>query len=115
MSVRPKRKISLRELDENFNKSDIDDSDNDPNFSLNEDVPDEDNEDFHQVRYQLTLNEEQEHQKDLVGESVETQSWDIWTGKQQRFLYTGQGGLKIDLSSDVSPKTIFAKLVDLEV
>ena len=49
MSVRPKRKISLRELDENFNESDIDDSDNDPNFSPNEDVPDEDDEDLHQV------------------------------------------------------------------
>ena len=61
MSVRPKRKISLRELDEKFNKSYIDYSDNDPNFSPNKDIADEDNEDLHQVLHQLTLDEEQKH------------------------------------------------------
>ena len=90
MSVRPKRKISLRELDENFNESDINDLNNDPNFSPNEDVPDEDDEDLH-LLHQLILDEEQEHQDDLVGESVETQFWEIWTGKEQRFPYTDQG------------------------
>ena len=110
MSVRPKKKICLRELHKIFNKSDIDDSDNDPNFS-----PNKHDEDLYQVLHQLALNKEQEHEEDFVGESVETQSWNIWTGKQQRFPYTGQGKLKIDLSSDISPKRIFAKLVDLEV
>ena len=55
MSVRPKRKISLRELDKTFNESDIDDLDNNPNFSPTEDVPDEDDEDLHQVLHQLLL------------------------------------------------------------
>ena len=58
MSVRPKRKISLKELDENFNESDINDLDNDPNFSPNEDVPDENDKDLH-LLHQLILDEEQ--------------------------------------------------------
>ena len=70
MSVRPKRKISLRELDEIFNESHVDDSDNNPNFRPNEDIRDEDNEDLHRVLHQLALNKEQEHQEDLIGESV---------------------------------------------
>lgn len=79
------------DINEFFNESDIDDSDNDPNFSPNEDVPDEDGEDLYQLLHQLALDEEQEHQDDLVGESVETQSRNIWTGKQQKYPYTGQG------------------------
>ena len=102
----------------NDDEIDVDDSAQDPSYSLNEDSEDDDEFDIGYNLERMQLEEEEENSAvsdDEENDEPSQVQWSDYNNRTQSFPYIGQGGLNVTLPNNINSQQIYERLVDKDV